>query len=44
MKISKTCITPNRNIISKELLDVIHDHNTKTNLETIKKEADIFGL
>ena len=35
--VSKTCITPNINIISKELLNVIHEYNTKINLATIKK-------
>ena len=42
--VSKTYIRPDRKIISKELLDVIHEHNTKSNLAMIKKEADIFGL
>ena len=40
----KTYIPPNRKIISKELLDVIHEQNMKRNLAMIKKEADIFGL
>ena len=43
-KISKTYITPNINLISKELLDVIHEYNMKRNPEMIKKEAEIFGL
>ena len=34
----------NRNIISKELLDVIHEQNMKRNLAIIKNEAEIFGL
>ena len=42
--ISKTCIPPNRKLISKELLDVIHEHNMKRNLAMIKNEAEIFGL
>ena len=40
----KTYIPPNRKLVSKELLDVIHEQNMKRNLATIKKEADIFGL
>ena len=40
----KTYILPNRKLISKELLDVIHEQNKKRNLAMIKKEADIFGL
>ena len=43
-KDSKTYITPNINIIYKELIDVIHEPNTKRNLATIKSEAEIFGL
>ena len=42
--VSKTCIPPNRKLISKEILDVIHEQNMKRNLAMIKKEADIFGL
>ena len=42
--VSRTYIPPNRNIISKELLDVIHEQNMKSNLSMIKKEAQIFGL
>ena len=42
--VSRNYIPPNRNIISKELLDVIHEKNTKRNLATIKREAEIFGL
>ena len=41
---SKTYTHPNRKLISKELLDVIHEHNTKRNLAMIKKEAKIFVL
>ena len=40
----KTYIPPNRKLISKELLDVIHEQNMKRNLAMIKKEADMFGL
>ena len=40
----KTSIPPNRKLVSKELLDVIHEQNTKRNLSMIKKEAAIFGL
>ena len=32
-------ITPNRNLISKDILDVLHDQNTKSNLILIKKES-----
>ena len=42
--VSKTYIRPDRKIISKELLDVIHEHNTKSNLAMIKKEAKICEL
>ena len=40
----KTYIHPNIKIITKEVLDVIHEQNTKRNLAMIKKEAAIFGL
>ena len=40
----KTYIPSNRKLISKELLDVIHEQNMKRNLAMIKKEAEIFGL
>ena len=39
-----TYLPPNRKLISKELLDVIHKHNMKRNLAMIKREAEIFGL
>ena len=42
--VSKTYISPNRNLLSKELLDVIHEQNMKSNSTIIKKEAEIFGL
>ena len=35
---------PNRNLISKELLDVIHEQNMKSNLAMIKNLEEIFGL
>ena len=35
---------PNRKLISKDLLGVIHDQNMERNLILIKKETDIFGL
>ena len=42
--VSIGCQPPNRNIISKNILDVIHDQNIQRKLVMIKKEADIFGL
>ena len=42
--VAKTYISPNRKLISKELLDVIHEQNMKMDLAMIKKEAEIFGL
>ena len=42
--VSTTYIPPNRKLISKELLAVIHEQNKKRILAMIKKEADIFGL
>ena len=35
---------PNRKIISKCLLDVIHGHNIQRESTMIKKEAEIFGF
>ena len=35
---------PNRNLISKDMLGVIHDQNMERNLKLIKKESDISGL
>ena len=43
-KVLKTYIPTNRNLTSKELLDVIHEQNMKRNSLMIKKEAEIFGL
>ena len=42
--VSKGCQPPNRKLIYKDLLDVIHDQNMKRNLSFIKKESDILGL
>ena len=39
--VSKFYQPPNRNLISKDLLDVIHDHNMERNLSLIEKESDI---
>ena len=35
---------PNRKLMSKDLLDVIHDQNMESNLSLTKKEYEIFGL
>ena len=40
--VSKCYQPPNRNIISKDILDVIHDQNMESNLSLIEKESDIF--
>ena len=42
--VSKPYIPPNRNLIYKDLLGVIHKQNMKSNLEMIKKKEQIFGL
>ena len=42
--VSKCYQPPNRKLISKDILDVIHDQNMKSNLSLIEKESDIFGL
>ena len=42
--VSKSYQSPNRNLISKDLLDVIHDQNMESNLSLIEKESDIFGF
>ena len=39
----KTYTPPNRNLISKELLDIIHELKMNRSLEIIKNEAEIFG-
>ena len=41
--VSKIYQPPNRKLISKDILDVIHDENMERNLSLIKKESDIFG-
>ena len=41
--IPNTYSTPKWNLIPKEILDVIHEHNMKRNWSIIKKEGDIFG-
>ena len=42
--VSKCYEPTNRNLISKDLLYVVHDHNMERNLSLIEKEFDIFGL
>ena len=42
--VSKCYQPPNRKLISKDLLDVIHDQNMEKNLSLIKKDSEIFGL
>ena len=42
--VSKCYQPPNRKLISKDILDVIHDQNMERNLSLIEKESDIFGL
>ena len=42
--VSKCYQPPNRKLISKDILDVIHDQNMKRNLSLIEKKSDIFGL
>ena len=42
--VSKCYQCPNRNLLFKALLDVIHDQNMERNLILIEKESDIFGL
>ena len=42
--VSKCYQPPNRQLISKDLLDVIHDQNMERNLSLIEKESEIFGL
>ena len=42
--VSKCYQPPNRKLISKDLLDVIHDQNMEKNLILIEKESEIFGL
>ena len=42
--VSKSYQPPNRELISKDLLDAIHDQNMESNLSLIEKESDIFGF
>ena len=42
--VSKCYQPPNRNLVSKDLLDVIYDQNMERNLSLIEKESEIFGL
>ena len=42
--VSKYYQPPNRKLISKDLLDVSHDHIMERNLSLIEKESEIFGL
>ena len=42
--VSKSYQPPNKNLISKDILDVIHDQNMESNLSLIKSGSDIFGL
>ena len=42
--VSKCYQSPNRKLISKYLLDVIHDQSMERNLSLIEKESAIFGL
>ena len=42
--VSKCYQHPNRNLISKDLLDVIYYQNMERILRLIKKESGIFGL
>ena len=42
--VSKFYQPPNRKLISKDLLDVIHNHKMERNFSLIKKESDILEL
>ena len=42
--LSKSYQPPNRKLIAKDLLSVIHNQNMVRKLVLIKKESDIFGL
>ena len=42
--VSKCYQPPKRKLISKYILDVIHDHNMERNLSLIKKESGILGF
>ena len=42
--VSKCYHPPNKKLISKDLLDVIHDQNMEKKLSLIEKESEIFEL
>ena len=42
--VSKCYQPPNRKLISKDILDVIHNQNMERNLSLVEKESEIFGL
>ena len=42
--VSKCYQSPNRKLISKDILHVINDQNMERNLNLIEKESDIFGF
>ena len=42
--VSKFYQPPNRKLIPKDLLDLIHDQNMESNFSLIEKESQIFGL
>ena len=42
--VSKCYQPPKSKLTSKDILDVIHDHNMERNLSLIEKESEIFGL
>ena len=44
INVSKCYQPPNRKLISKYLLGVIHDQNMEMKLSLTKKDSDIFGL
>ena len=44
INVPKSYQPPKRNLISKDLWDIIHDHNMARNFSLIKKESDTFGL
>ena len=44
INVSKCYEPPNSKLISKDLLDEIHDQNMERNLNLIKRESNISGL
>ena len=40
----KRLSTFKKQIVAKDIMDIIHDQNMQSNLSLIKKESDIFGL